>query len=195
MIPDKHLDLGCGNSPRNPYDKAFVCGIDVREFANHPQVGFKQSNLIVAPIPYPDNEFGSVSAYDFLEHVPRVAVVENNKAVRLPFLELMNEIWRVLANGGIFYALTPGYPSPAAFEDPTHVNFITEGTHSYFCNLDSNGQRYGFHGLFHCIRAHRTMPEIETLGKAMSRRQKWRALRWKLSGRCTHIVWELEAIK
>jgi SAM-dependent methyltransferase len=195
ILPDTHLDLGCGEQPRNPYQKAFVYGIDIRHLANRPNIEFKQANLIVEPIPFADNALGSVSAYDFLEHIPRVAITANGTSTKLPFLDLMNEVWRVLADGGIFYALTPAYPSPVVFQDPTHVNFITEGTHSYFCNLDSMGQHYGFHGLFRCIRAHRTMPELETLQGKLSWRQKWRTFRWRITGKYTHIVWEFEAIK
>jgi hypothetical protein len=65
----KHLDLGCGISPRNPYaaDSAFGCDIRDIDFALE-KIAFeyKKVNLVVDPIPYPDNFFDSVSAYDFL---------------------------------------------------------------------------------------------------------------------------------
>lgn len=72
----------------------------------------------------------------------------------------MSDIWRVLKPGGIFYARTPAYPSAAAFQDPTHVNIITDQTISYFARrpaLDGSlvdpwgldlGKRYGFKGEF-----------------------------------------------
>lgn len=64
----KHLDLGCGISPRNPYaaDSAFGCDIRDIDFALE-KIAFeyKKVNLVVDPIPYPDNFFDSVSAYDF----------------------------------------------------------------------------------------------------------------------------------
>ena len=44
----------------------------------------------------------------------------------------MNEIYRVLKPGGTFYAITPYYPRDEAFVDPTHVNIITNKTHTYF---------------------------------------------------------------
>jgi hypothetical protein len=43
------------------------------------------------PIPFSDNTFDSVSAFDFIEHIPRQAVVGNR--VTLPFLALMDEVW------------------------------------------------------------------------------------------------------
>ncbi len=44
----------------------------------------------------------------------------------------MNEISRVLKPGGIFIAVTPAFPSSASFQDPTHINIISEETLSYF---------------------------------------------------------------
>src|SRR5690606_4836763 len=28
-VPDRHLDLGCGDSPRNPYGRTTLCGVDI----------------------------------------------------------------------------------------------------------------------------------------------------------------------
>ena len=75
------------------------------------------------PIPYPDCSFDSISAFDFIEHVPRILAI-NQESTKFPFVELMSEIWRVLKPNGMFYALTPAFPHGAAFHDPTHVNFI-----------------------------------------------------------------------
>jgi len=44
----------------------------------------------------------------------------------------MNEAYRVLKPGGIFYAITPYYPRAEVFVDPTHINFISHKTHTYF---------------------------------------------------------------
>ena len=77
-----------------------------------------------------------------------------------PFIETMSEIWRVLKPQGIFYARTPAFPHPESFQDPTHVNIITDTTVSYFARrpqIDGSsidpwglelGQRYGFKGQF-----------------------------------------------
>jgi len=70
----KHLDLGCGLKPRNPYFAESTFGCDIRDIdSDVEKIGFdyKKVNLVMEPIPYPDNFFDSVSAYDFLEHVPR----------------------------------------------------------------------------------------------------------------------------
>jgi hypothetical protein len=52
--------------------------------------------------------------------------------------------------GGKFLSQTPCYPHPAAFWDPTHVNFITEQTFPlYFDNSNKWATMYGFKGQFH----------------------------------------------
>ncbi|MDQ3205818.1 MAG: hypothetical protein M3Q40_04805 [Pseudomonadota bacterium] len=41
---------------------------------------------MLEPIPYPDGSFGSVSAYDFLEHVPRIFPSADGRATVFPFV-------------------------------------------------------------------------------------------------------------
>ena len=64
----------------------------------------------------------------------------------------MDEIWRVLAPGGLLYAVTPAYPHAEAFQDPTHVNIITDHTHDYFCGAKPLARMYGFGGRFEMRR-------------------------------------------
>ena len=150
---DCHLDLGCGKFPRNPYNRTTLHGVDIRSIPELP-FELRTANLSVEPIPYETNRFSSISAFDFLEHIPRVVISNEGKTI-FPFINLMNEIWRVLSPGGLFYALTPAYPHPDVFTDPTHVNFITDKTHEYFCGTNSLGAMYGFHGQFELIRCQR----------------------------------------
>lgn len=140
------LDIGCGNNQRNPFNASSVFGIDI--FAN-PELGIRKADLAIEPIPFENNCFDFVTAYDFLEHVPRVLYLPER---RLPFVELMNEIWRVLKPGGIFFSCTPTYPFPPAFQDPTHVNVITEETFTlYFDDTRQWGNMYGFRGRFKIV--------------------------------------------
>jgi SAM-dependent methyltransferase len=192
----RHLDLGCGATPRNPYGQAEVHAIDLVRPQGVDSSLFRVANLACQPIPYPDASFASVSAYDFLEHVPRVLQAADGTGTVLPFVRLMNEIWRVLVPGGLFYALTPAVPAMAAFTDPTHVNYITDETHSYFCGESPPARIYGFTGRFEAKRAERAMiPEDLTPGTRLS----WsRAIRRSVRlarGRLSHVVWELEAVK
>lgn len=144
----KSLDLGCGNSLRNPFEADLVFGIDL--------VGFETEmlrivDLTISPIPFQDSTFDFVTAYDFLEHIPRLIYFEGKRIQ--PFIELMNEISRVLVPGGIFLAHTPAYPKHEAFQDPTHVNFISENTVQYFAgDLVQTAKSYGFTGEFELLR-------------------------------------------
>jgi hypothetical protein len=44
----------------------------------------------------------------------------------------------------VFLALTPCYPRPSVFVDPTHVKIMTEGTHIYFVGDQPIAAMYGF---------------------------------------------------
>jgi SAM-dependent methyltransferase len=192
----RHLDLGCGRTPRNPFGRDEVHAIDLMLPEGFDPARFAAVNLSVAPIPYPQGYFESVSAYDFLEHVPRVLPSADGRTTVLPFIRLMNEIWRVLAPGGRFYAITPAVPSLEAFSDPTHVNYLTRHTHDYFCGEAPLGRPYGFVGRFDLRRCERAMlPE----DFAPDTRLTWiRAAKKAIRGargRLTHIVWDLVAVK
>jgi SAM-dependent methyltransferase len=82
----------------------------------------------------------------FIEHIPRVAYVPQRRNC---FIELMNEIYRVLKPDGLFLSFTPAFPRAEAFRDPTHVNIITEETFGlYFDNKNRWAAAYGFCGAF-----------------------------------------------
>jgi SAM-dependent methyltransferase len=142
----KCLDLGCGLSPKNPFNADEVFGIDIRDDVAK---NIKFADLVIEPIPYEDDSFEYVTAHDLIEHIPRVIYLPER---RNPFVELMNEIHRVLKTGGLFLSSTPAYPHAAAFIDPTHVNIIAEGTFPYYFGdraIDSPwASIYGFKGAF-----------------------------------------------
>lgn len=139
----RSLELGCGIHHKNPFNAQETYGIDIREdLDSH----IYKADLAIEPIPFPDNWFDFVVAEHFIEHVPRLIYLPEH---RFAFIELMSEIWRVLKPGGLFYAITPAYPHVEAFQDPTHVNIITEQTFpAYFCFAVPWAQQYGFKGRF-----------------------------------------------
>lgn len=146
----RHLDLGCGDNPRNPFLADALYGVDLIDFGD--SVERLGTHLVTAdlfkPLPFDANFFDSISAYDFLEHVPRVVGGAGGNPTELPFINLMNEVWRLLGHNSLFIASTPAFPHRKAFQDPTHVNIITRDTHSYFLGDDPYSRRYGFTGHF-----------------------------------------------
>jgi SAM-dependent methyltransferase len=190
----KHLDLGCGPSPKNTYNCDELYGIDMRSGASE---GSKIliANLAFEPIPFPDNYFDSVSAYDFFEHIPRVSIDYGSRCSRFPFIELMNEIWRVLKPSGLLYSMTPAFPGEKAFRDPTHVNIISSKTHRYFTAPHFLARMYGFNGSFHLIRQAWVHPRCIYEPKNPGLKSRIRNLGEKLTGQQSHLVWEFSAIK
>lgn len=144
----KSLDLGCGDNPQNPFLADQLFGIDaIRTSQSGATAEIKKADLSISEIPYPDNFFDFVTAFDFIEHIPRLIYINNQP--RFSFIHLMNEIHRVLIKGGTFHSVTPAFPSPKAFQDPTHVNIITEDTFpNYFCGTHPWAHAYGFSGRF-----------------------------------------------
>jgi len=137
------LDIGCGESPRNPFNASQTYGLDIREDLSQ---NIRYADLTVEPLPFDENMFDFITAYDFLEHVPRVVYLPER---RFSFIQLMNEIHRTLKPGGIFLSRTPCYPISSAFTDPTHVNVITADTFPmYFDDKHTWAKMYGFKGSF-----------------------------------------------
>jgi len=137
------LDLGCGVNPKNPFCADMVYGVDFIENLDKQIV---VADLTIEAIPHPDGQFDFVTAFDFIEHIPRIVYAPQK---RFPFVELMDEIWRVLKPGGLFLSHTPIYPFVEAFQDPTHVNIITSNTlRDYFCGESRIAKMYGFRGVF-----------------------------------------------
>ena len=194
-MTSKHLDLGCGLKPRNPYGCDELYGVDIVPALGQEKI--VSANLTLQAIPFGDSHFESVSAYDFFEHIPRAFPTADFQSTRFPFIELMNEVWRVLKPGGLLYASTPIYPHADVFVDPTHVNVMTAKSHSYFTRPLRVAAMYGFRGDFTARRVEMARPAAKTLYVEPARNPaamlKRRIL--TLTGRYSHIIWELEAQK
>lgn len=127
-----HLDFGAGKVPRNPFQCSKLFTLDIYENSN------SENHYIIekgARLPFTDDFFDSVSAYDVLEHLSREMVNGQNE-----FIFYMNEICRVLKPKGFAVFVFPSIPNSEVFSDPTHTNFITKNTINYFLgNNDEEG--------------------------------------------------------
>lgn len=196
MKQGKHLDLGCGGKPRNPYHYSQLSGVDIYKNPNLANdIDFRLANISIQPLPFEDNSFDSISAYDVIEHIPRVLTGGPN-GTRFPFVELMDEIWRVLKPNGMLYAITPAYPRVEAFKDPTHVNIITDGTHEYFCGDKCYAKPYGFKGNFHATEVKWVHPRLSYYADDSIQNCLKSLFRSVVRGKKkTHIRWQLRAVK
>ena len=123
----KKLNLGCGYSKASGY-----INID-----NRPEVEPDVCCDLVAGLPYEDSTIDEIRAYDFLEHIPILSTIS-----------FMDEMWRVLKPGGLLDTLTPDAEhGQAAFMDPTHINFWTEGRWQYF-TIPAHRRLYGIKANF-----------------------------------------------
>ncbi|MER5427725.1 glycosyltransferase [Streptomyces sp. NPDC002588] len=78
---------------------------------------------IVATLPdrldLPDDSVGLLRAVNFLEHVP----------AKVP---LINELYRLLAPGGMLLVSTPSSDGRGAYQDPSHVAYYNENSFWYY---------------------------------------------------------------
>lgn len=130
----RQLDLGSANALRG-WDNYEVYGTDI---VKSPDPRIKVCDLNIDQLPFEDDMFELVTAYDILEHIVPILYLNDGKKIvrRSAMIELFNEIYRVLKHNGTFYTQTPIND----FSDPTHVAHWTSETFNHF-----SGDYYGFH--------------------------------------------------
>ena len=103
----KKLNLGCGTTRLD----GFV-NVDNSKYSKADEI----VDLNVTPWPWKDNEFDHIVAKDVLEHLGNTGE---------DFVNIIKEMYRVTANGGIWEIQVPHWRSDTALDDPTHKRVIT----------------------------------------------------------------------
>jgi SAM-dependent methyltransferase len=128
------LLLGCGNDRRKllsrndptwdqltTLDMDPLCGPDVLW------------DLNARPLPFADNTFDEIHAYEVLEHVGRQGDWRG-------FFEEFSDYWRALRPGGMLAGSTPAMGSPWLWGDPGHTRALSLETMTFLVQPQYDGQ-------------------------------------------------------
>lgn len=104
------LDLACGQRCKEGFE-----GVDL--VGGH---GVTHVVDLMRPRwPFDPDSVNEIWCSHFVEHLPNLIV-------------FMDNVHRILKPGGIVRIVAPYYTSMRAFQDPTHVRFITDASFCYF---------------------------------------------------------------
>lgn len=118
----KILDLGCGNKKR-----IGSIGIDINPRSQADVI----HNLNIFPYPFESSTFDEIFVDNVLEHVENV-------------MKTVEEIHRIGKPNSLVKIIVPYFRSRWAYIDPTHRNFFTADSFSYFDPLHQHCQLYSY---------------------------------------------------
>jgi len=126
------LDIGCGsNKYKSSTEK--VIGIDISKYSDADVI----CDVFSTNFPFESNIFDRARAIQLVEHIPRVSFIKGK--MELPFINFMNELYRVVKHEGIIEIHTPIPNRNEFYQDPTHVNPVVTQTWKYFNPHDEFG--------------------------------------------------------
>lgn len=157
------LDIGCGGNKQGPD----WVGMDYRAM---PGVDIVQ-DITMFPWPLPDESVSLAVSSHVIEHLnpmpvdPRITglvdllldkkiISQKDKEKYIGehapgpiFMRFMDEVWRVLKPGADFMISLPYAGSPGFYQDPTHINNVSEVTWDYFDPMGpySNGSLWAIY--------------------------------------------------
>lgn len=125
----RELLIGCGSrrdkrlvSPGESGEWGDLTTLDINE-AHKPDVVW---DLNIRPLPFEDDTFDTIRAFDVLEHLGKQGDYRS-------FFDEWSEWWRILKPGGIFYGISPHWASPWAWMDPGHTRVIGPEMFTFLC--------------------------------------------------------------
>lgn len=127
----KELVLGCGNYRKKRIhfgDKEYKNPVFLDNDPNtNPDILFDLNDITIIGnhLPFENDEFDEIHAYDVLEHIGKQGDVRG-------FFREFSEYYRILKNEGRFFISCPGYDSKWAWGDPGHTRVISKETFTYF---------------------------------------------------------------
>jgi hypothetical protein len=127
------LDIACG-----PNKQPGFVGLDIQAMDGVDIIW----DVNCHPWPLPDECVVRALASHIVEHIPPVMVI--NGRTTYPFLEFMDEVWRVVRVGGEFAISCPHGSAQSFLQDPTHCHPINEATWAYF-DPEHSTQFYNFY--------------------------------------------------
>lgn len=127
------VDIGCGPNKREPAD----VGVDIRDYDDVDIVADLEDGL-----PMDSSTADGVLAYHVLEHVDDLPGV-------------MEELHRVLKDGGYLEGKVPHYRERDAYTDPTHRQYFTASTFDYWDPTTEYGSMSYFDAEFRIETAQR----------------------------------------
>lgn len=124
----RELLIGCGNRRiKHLSEKGHEAFESLTTLDIDPHCGADVAHdLNILPLPFPDDSFDEIHAYEVLEHVGRQGDWRF-------FLDQWSDFWRVLRPGGHVFASVPHETSPWLWGDPGHTRLISECSLTFLC--------------------------------------------------------------
>lgn len=131
----RELLIGCGKQRKKviyqPGKQDFenVTTLDINPDHN-PDVVWDLNNL---PLPFEDNTFDEIHAYEVMEHVGQQGDYKF-------FFAQFTDFWRMLKDGGYFFATCPLRDSKWAWGDPSHTRIVSRENLTYLFQKEYEDQ-------------------------------------------------------